>query len=59
MEIGPSDRVFLGPKHPYTEALISAVPNLHGTQKNRIRLSGEVPSAVPIWRLRLPKSMHT
>ncbi|RWP83974.1 MAG: ABC transporter ATP-binding protein [Mesorhizobium sp.] len=45
MEIGPSERVFEGPNHPYTEALLSAVPNLDGTQNTRIRLSGEIPSA--------------
>ncbi|MFG3594625.1 ABC transporter ATP-binding protein [Bradyrhizobium sp. RDI18] len=45
MEMGPSERVFEGPNHPYTEALLSAVPNLDGTQHSRIRLSGEIPSA--------------
>ncbi|SFK14318.1 ABC transporter ATP-binding protein [Bradyrhizobium sp. Gha] len=45
MEIGPSERVFEGPNHPYTEALLSAVPNLDGTAGSRIRLSGETPSA--------------
>lgn len=45
MEMGPSERVFEGPNHPYTEALLSAVPNLDGTRDTRIRLSGEIPSA--------------
>lgn len=45
METGPSERVFQGPHHPYTEALLSAVPNLDGSQKPRIRLTGEIPSA--------------
>lgn len=45
MEVGPSERVFEGPNHPYTEALLSAVPNLDGNQNSRIRLSGEIPSA--------------
>ncbi|MHC4049451.1 ABC transporter ATP-binding protein [Bradyrhizobium sp. 25ACV] len=45
MEIGPSERVFQGPQHPYTEALLSAVPDLEGTRKSRIRLTGEIPSA--------------
>lgn len=46
MEIGPAEDVFNGPHHPYTEALLSAVPDLadgHGGDK-RIRLSGEMPS---------------
>ena len=30
MEIGPSEAVFAGPHHPYTEALLSAVPSLDG-----------------------------
>lgn len=45
MELGPAERVFGGPNHPYTEALLSAVPNLEGVQNSRIRLSGEIPSA--------------
>ncbi|RWC00125.1 MAG: ABC transporter ATP-binding protein [Mesorhizobium sp.] len=45
MEMGPSERVFEGPNHPYTEALLSAVPNLDESQDSRIRLSGEIPSA--------------
>lgn len=45
MEMGPSEHVFGGPNHPYTEALLSAVPNLDGTPNSRIRLSGEIPSA--------------
>lgn len=45
MEIGDAARVFAGPHHPYTEALLSAVPTLDGGQKQRIRLEGEVPSA--------------
>ncbi|MER9371955.1 ABC transporter ATP-binding protein [Mesorhizobium sp. M0491] len=45
MEIGPSEQVFSGPHHPYTEALLSAVPNLDQTETARIRLDGEIPSA--------------
>lgn len=45
MEMGPSEVVFEGPNHPYTEALLSAVPNLDGNSNFRIRLSGEIPSA--------------
>ena len=46
LEIGPAARVFSGPHHPYTEALLSAVPVLAGQQPERIRLTGEIPSAV-------------
>ncbi|MCF6115094.1 MULTISPECIES: ABC transporter ATP-binding protein [Mesorhizobium] len=45
MELGPSEDVFSGPHHPYTEALLSAVPKLDQTEKARIRLDGEIPSA--------------
>lgn len=45
MEIGPSEKVFSGPHHPYTEALLSANPSLDGPPRQRIRLEGELPSA--------------
>ncbi len=45
VEIGPAETVFSGPHHPYTEALLSAVPSLDGEHVARIRLSGEIPSA--------------
>ncbi|MBL0373759.1 ABC transporter ATP-binding protein [Rhizobium sp. KVB221] len=45
MEIGPSEQVFNGPHHPYTEALLSAVPKLDESHSSRIRLEGEIPSA--------------
>jgi peptide/nickel transport system ATP-binding protein len=45
MEVGPAERVFDGPHHPYTEALLSAVPSLDGALKERIKLTGEIPSA--------------
>ena len=45
MENGPADQVFNPPHHPYTEALLSAVPTLEDTSKERIRLEGEIPSA--------------
>ncbi len=44
MEHGPAETVFAGPHHPYTEALLSAVPSLDGQAGERIRLGGEIPS---------------
>ena len=44
-ELGPAEDVFSGPHHPYTEALLSAVPSIDGQHRERIRLSGEIPSA--------------
>jgi peptide/nickel transport system ATP-binding protein len=45
MELGDAETVFNPPHHPYTEALLSAVPTLGGEERPRIRLEGEVPSA--------------
>ncbi len=45
MEIGPAQSVLDGPHHPYTEALLSAVPTLDDSDRERIRLEGEIPSA--------------
>jgi oligopeptide/dipeptide ABC transporter ATP-binding protein len=42
VEIGPSRELFDRPSHPYTQALISAIPG-HGP---RIRLDGEVQSPI-------------
>ena len=43
-EVGATDDVFNGPNHPYTEALLSAIPSVDGEEKVRIRLEGEIPS---------------
>jgi peptide/nickel transport system ATP-binding protein len=45
MEVGLADQVFESPHHPYTEALLSAVPTLDDLDRLRIRLDGEIPSA--------------
>ncbi|HEU4448826.1 MAG TPA: ABC transporter ATP-binding protein [Gaiellaceae bacterium] len=45
MELGEAETVFNAPHHPYTEALLSAVPTLEGEERPRIRLEGEIPSA--------------
>jgi peptide/nickel transport system ATP-binding protein len=44
MEYADAETVFTGPHHPYTEALLSAVPSLDGTSQERIILTGEIPS---------------
>jgi peptide/nickel transport system ATP-binding protein len=45
MELGLSESVYSGPHHPYTEALLSAVPTVDGGERERIRLEGDIPSA--------------
>ncbi len=44
MEVATSEVIFDGPNHPYTEALLSAVPSVDGEVKPRIRLEGDIPS---------------
>ena len=44
MEMGTTDDVFNGPNHPYTQALLSAVPSVDGSATMRIPLTGEIPS---------------
>jgi peptide/nickel transport system ATP-binding protein len=46
-EIGPAEAIYAPPYHPYTEALLSAVPIPNPTaEQKHIRLSGAVPSAL-------------
>ena len=45
MESGPSHEICAHPRHPYTRALLSAVPTIHPeTGRKRILLAGDVPS---------------
>ncbi|UCF91883.1 MAG: ABC transporter ATP-binding protein [Desulfobacterales bacterium] len=47
VEIGPAEAIYAPPYHPYTEALLSAVPIPDPTaEQKEIRLSGNVPSAL-------------
>ena len=47
VEIGTTDQVFAPPYHPYTEALLSAVPIADTKiEKKRIVLDGDIPSAM-------------
>jgi peptide/nickel transport system ATP-binding protein len=52
VEIGPATTVLTGPRHPYTRALLDAVPRVRpaaGTEgRRRPVLSGEVPDATAV-----------
>jgi oligopeptide/dipeptide ABC transporter ATP-binding protein len=45
VEVGPAAAVWSGPLHPYTEALLSAVPSTRAThRRTRLPLDGDLPS---------------
>lgn len=48
VEIGDKTTIFNSPKHPYTQALLSAVPSAtdDGPKRERIILEGDIPSPV-------------
>jgi peptide/nickel transport system ATP-binding protein len=44
VERGTAEEVLHSPKHPYTQALLSAVPRIDGVRGARIKLEGDLPS---------------
>ncbi|MEU3510333.1 dipeptide ABC transporter ATP-binding protein [Streptomyces longwoodensis] len=50
VEVGDRDSIYNRPRHPYTHALLSAVPEVEidgeADGRERIRLSGDVPSPI-------------
>ena len=50
VEIGDRETIYSNPRHPYTQALLSAVPDVKqaaiGGRRERIRLEGDVPSPI-------------
>ncbi len=47
VELAPTKDLFYTPKHPYTEALMSAIPEVNPDQEmNPVHLAGEIPSPI-------------
>ncbi len=45
-ELAPTRTLFATPRHPYTQALMSAIPRLEDERPQHIKLTGEVPTPV-------------
>ena len=64
MESGPVEKVFATPAHPYTRALLSAIPSAEpGARRTRIVLTGDLPSPVDppsgcVFRTRCPMAIE-
>ena len=62
VEQGDRQQIYTAPQHPYTQALLSAAPDINVVRgvppKERIRLVGDVPSPVePAERLPVPHAL--
>ncbi|WP_025898031.1 ABC transporter ATP-binding protein [Sneathiella glossodoripedis] len=47
-ELADTKNLFATPRHPYTQALLSAVPKMDGSGVNHVKMSGEVPTAMDL-----------
>jgi peptide/nickel transport system ATP-binding protein len=46
VELAPAETLFTTPRHPYTRALMEAIPDLEMTGRARVPVGGEVPSPI-------------
>jgi oligopeptide/dipeptide ABC transporter ATP-binding protein len=47
VEVGPTEEVLRAPKHPYTQALLSVVPEIEGMEQQILHGETPDPSRVP------------
>jgi peptide/nickel transport system ATP-binding protein len=47
-ELAPTTNVFGSPRHPYTQALLSAIPELGHRKTKHIKLKGEIPTPIDL-----------
>ena len=48
VEEGSSEEIFLRPAHPYTQALMQAIPTIDGERRSEPAIAGELPSAFDV-----------
>ena len=44
VETAPTDEIYASPNHPYTQALLSEIPNLDKRKRDYVPIQGEIPS---------------
>ncbi len=45
-ELAATETLFRSPRHPYTQALLSAIPTLGGSARGHVKLTGDVPTPI-------------